>query len=156
MNLDVLIADQDIKLARLYGQFLDENAISARAVWGGLECLRMIRELNPSILVLDHELPWRDSEGVLACLRADKRALPVILTTWDARPHRVDQLMVPPVIRCLQKFFPLAMLIATIERGLRTVAVSKAAGRAGLQRPHGLLRRQRPDQRSRPVPAHRQ
>ena len=69
MSLDVLIADQDVELAKLYGRFLADQGLTTETAEHGLECLGKVRQQNPQILVLDYELPWGDAKGVLACLR---------------------------------------------------------------------------------------
>lgn len=114
MHLDVVIADQDVELAQLYCRFLADHGLSAGAAAGGLECLVMVRERKPQVLVLDHELPWGDGEGVLACLREDGLSLPVILTTWNGSPTIASHLVVLPVMVCLRKFFPLSALLDSI------------------------------------------
>lgn len=119
MSLDVLIADQDVDLARLYCRFLTKHGLTTAAVASGLECLGMVHDREPRVLVLDHELPWGDGEGVLACLRADGLSLPVILTTWKASPEMARQLVIPPVIMCLRKFIPLSSLFDRIRSAIR-------------------------------------
>jgi CheY-like chemotaxis protein len=115
MNPDVLVADHDIKLARLYCRFLADHGLTAEAVSDGLQCLGVVRQSDPQVLVLDHELPWGDGEGVLACLREDGRSLPVILTTWRRSPEFARRMIVSPVVACLRKFFPLPTLLDTIQ-----------------------------------------
>jgi len=115
MKLDVLIADQDVELARLYCRFLADHGWTAEAASDGLECLEKVRHCDPQILVLDHELPWGDGEGVLACLREDGLSLPVILTTWKTSPAFARKLIVAPVVACLRKFFPLPALLNGIQ-----------------------------------------
>jgi DNA-binding response OmpR family regulator len=125
MPLDVLITDQDVELARLYCRFLADNGFSAETATCGLECLRKVRQEDPHVLVLDRELPRGDAVGVLACLREDGLSLPIILTTWNASQETIDRLVVPPVVFCLRKFFPLPELLD----GIRF-----AVGRQGIHR----------------------
>ena len=120
MKLEVLVADQDVELAQLYCRFLADHELTAAAASSGLECLGMVRQWNPRVLVLDHELPWGDGEGVLACLREDSLSLPVILTTWKTSATFARQLIVPPVVVCLRKFFPLPALLDNIRTCLPT------------------------------------
>lgn len=115
MHLDVVIADQDVELAKLYCRFLAVHGIAAETAACGLECLGIIRHQVPDVLVLDRELPWRDAKGVLACLREDGLTLPVILTTWNASQETVRRLVVPPIVLCLRKFFPLPALLEGIH-----------------------------------------
>lgn len=124
MILDVLIADQDFDLARLYCRFLADHGLTAEAASSGLECLGIVRQRSPQVLVLDHELPWGDGEGVLACLREDGLSLPVILTTWKTSPRFAPRMIVPPVVACLRKFFPLPALLDGIRMATRSFEVA--------------------------------
>jgi CheY-like chemotaxis protein len=131
MDVDVLMADQDVKLAKLYCRFLADHGFSAETATCGLECLEMVRQLAPEVLVLDRELAWDDASGVLAWLREDGLPLPVILTTWNASPRTIQRLVVPPVVLCLRKFFPLPALLDAIHvavngHGIRRVFSSEA------------------------------
>jgi CheY-like chemotaxis protein len=125
MDVDVLIADQDVKLARLYCRFLADHGFSAEAATCGLDCLGKARELAPEVLVLDRELAWDDASGVLACLREDELPLPVILTTWDASPATARRFVVPPVVLCLRKFFPLPALLDAVHVALNRHAIRR-------------------------------
>lgn len=111
MKVDVLVADQNVELARLYSRFLTDCGWTAEAASDGLECLGMIRQFEPKVLVLDHDLPWGDGEGVLACLREDGLSMPVIVTTWKESPTFARRMIVSPVVACLRKFFPLTVLV---------------------------------------------
>jgi DNA-binding response OmpR family regulator len=122
MSLEVLIADHDVELAMLYSRFLARHGFSAETVTGGLECLRRIRQLSPDVLVLDRDLPWGGGDGVVACLREEGVSVPVILTTWSTSPDMVGGLVVPPVVHCLRKFFPLPALLECIRFALSTTA----------------------------------
>ena len=84
-----------------------------------------VRRHVPDVLVLDCELPWGDAMGILACLQEDDLSLPVILTTWNTSPESVRQLVVPPVVRCLRKFFPLPALLDGIHLAVKSDGVVK-------------------------------
>ena len=56
MSLDVLIADQDVELAELYGSFLSNHGFSVESVLDGLECLRKVRRQAPDVLVYSEDL----------------------------------------------------------------------------------------------------
>jgi hypothetical protein len=65
--------------------------------------------------VLDCELPWDDTRGILGSLREDGLSLPVILTIWDTVPTPMEPLVVPPSVLCLRKFFPLPALLDAVH-----------------------------------------
>lgn len=115
MHVDVVIVDQDAELAKLYCRFLANHGLTAEAATRRRECLELVRLQAPDVLVLDHELPRGDAKGILACLREDRLPLPIILTTWNAPPKTIQRLVVPPIVLCLRKFFPLPALLEGIR-----------------------------------------
>ncbi len=136
MRLDVLVADQDVKLARLYCRFLEENGLGARPISGGPECLALARQAPSAALVLDRELRW--PAGVVACLREAGLSVPVILTTWNASPRCLRQLVTPPIVRRLRKFFPLPVLLHAVQQAATSngsAATTLGVGVASSPRP---------------------
>jgi DNA-binding response OmpR family regulator len=120
----ILVADQDPQLAKFYARFLGGHGYEVQIARGGLECLAMLRREKSEALVLDKELPWGDGAGVLACLREDGLPLPVVLTSWETRAEDVYRLIVPPVVVCLRKFFPLSALLKGIDIALKSTDLS--------------------------------
>ena len=118
MRVNVLIADQDVELARLYCQYLAGKGCLADLASSRLECLKKLREQVPNVLILDRELPHRAADGVLASLRMEDLPPPVILTTWSTSPKTLNGLVVSPVVLCLRKFFPLPSLLAGIHHAV--------------------------------------
>ena len=112
MSVDVLIADQDVELANLYCRFLADHGFSVEGVECGLECLDVPHV--PDVLVWTASCPGAMHGNT--CLSAeDDLSLPVILTTWNASPESIRKLVVPPVVHCLRKFFPLPALLDGIH-----------------------------------------
>ncbi len=108
----------------------------------GLDCLRLVREKGPRVLILDHELPWGDGAGVLACLREDGVPLPVILKTRYASTESVQKLVVPPVISCLSNPVLLPQLLEEVELAAHmtpTEIYSRLRARSALRRRHRPL-----------------
>ncbi len=86
----VVIADDDVDVTRLVSATLQKFQIDCRVACDGAQALQMVKELRPSALVLDVNMPGMDGFDVLMRLRADThtRDIPVILLT--ARQQEED------------------------------------------------------------------
>ncbi len=86
----VVIADDDVGMTRLVSATLQKFQIDCRVACDGAQALQMVKELRPSALVLDVNMPGMDGFDVLMRLRADThtRDIPVILLT--ARQQEED------------------------------------------------------------------
>jgi DNA-binding response OmpR family regulator len=113
MNDTVLIAESDAELAELLAMCLSENGFSVETASDGLDCLLKLRRSRPSVLVLDLELRWGGSDGILAWLNEEcPTPYPnVILTATAGYPLDAGAVFAPPVIDYLSKpFSPDALL----------------------------------------------
>ncbi|MBN8906823.1 MAG: response regulator [Rhodospirillales bacterium] len=66
----------------------------------GLQCLRLLHELQPDLLVLDLELRWGGADGVLALMSEDPllRHIPVAITS--SVPQTVSFNRPLPLVAC--------------------------------------------------------
>ncbi|NBO91079.1 MAG: response regulator [Planctomycetia bacterium] len=82
MNARILLAERDSQLREYYRAYLDRHGFEVKTASDGLDCLTKIRNSSPDLLILDRDLLWGGSDGVLACLNEDglDSQLPVILT----------------------------------------------------------------------------
>lgn len=121
MKRTLHVADGDPELCEIYEQFLTARGYDVETSTDGLECLEKIRQRQPAALVLDLELSWGGGDGVLAWLREEARTawVPVVLTATTGSPQLISDLVVPPVVRCLQKPFTLTALLEAV-RGAAT------------------------------------
>jgi CheY-like chemotaxis protein len=73
----------------------------------GLECLLMLAENPPEILVIDLEIPWGGGDGVLEWGREHAAAdgLPQIFVTGDDSPADLSCRTGIPPGHCFQKTF---------------------------------------------------
>lgn len=84
MNSVILIADDDPVQRRLLEAMVRRFGYAVETVDGGEAALARIRQADAqpvSVLVLDLVMPGLDGMGVLARLRADRSAIPVIVQT---------------------------------------------------------------------------
>src|SRR5262249_53285618 len=114
----ILVADGSIAFLDDVQSFLWDEGHDAAIAADGLECVALLDEFRPDLLVLDHELLWGGSEGVLARLDdgAKCRGLPVVLL-WRERAGRDLQTSVNArIVAHLYKPLQLAELRAAVER----------------------------------------
>jgi DNA-binding NtrC family response regulator len=109
----ILIADADQDLCDLFEQFFSRQGWQVRTAGGALECLAQLRQCPPHLLVLDADLPWGGADGLLAVMRDDPALarVPVLLTSTEGFLEAHPRLLSPPVVRVLEKPFPLAALL---------------------------------------------
>lgn len=114
---NLLVAENDPTLVRLYRQFFARNGYQVEAVAGGLECVRKLRGADYPLLVLDQDIPWGGGDGVLAVMRDDARLarIPVLLTTNGADADAAPADARPPVAWVMRKPFSLAALLAGVR-----------------------------------------
>jgi len=101
----LLIADGDAELCALYRQFLTKRGYKVETSSDALDCMRKVRQLTPAAIVLDLELRWGGSDGILAWLREEYPAhgIPVILTAMAGYTKAFARFIQPPVVDYLPK-----------------------------------------------------
>jgi DNA-binding NtrC family response regulator len=119
MKQTVLIAEGDAELCAVYQRFLSERGYEVETASDGLDCLEKLRRVTPAVLVLDRELRWGGSDGVLAWLREESApapsGVPVVLTaTAGSSPDAAEDIE-PPVVKLLAKPFALTALLQSVR-----------------------------------------
>ena len=136
MSLRVLLTDADTILLSIYQAFLVDQRIVVRTASTGLQCLEVLRQWRPDVLVLDADLPWGSGLCVLALMHEDPTLprVPVLLLASrlpageEAVPIRDYALLIKPVSTTV-----LADVIRTLadsgwgDRGERSSAFQAAA-----------------------------
>jgi CheY-like chemotaxis protein/curved DNA-binding protein CbpA len=107
LSLEVLIAEDDVRLARLLARSLDRAGYAVRTTQTGEEALAEARRIPPALILLDLLLPGMDGRAVLAELSCSPTtsAIPVVAMSGvypsqsdgarDARKNAVDFLEKP-------------------------------------------------------------
>ncbi len=123
MKQTVLIAEDDAELCDLYQQFLTDRGYEVETASDGLECLRMLGEAAPDVLVLDLELLWGGGDGVLAWLREENAShgIRVILTATAGCPRDLAEFKKLPVVDYLSKPFALSALLESVRFAVASV-----------------------------------
>jgi CheY-like chemotaxis protein len=112
----VLIAEGDARLRECLGRLFGESAYEVATASNGLACVRKLRQ-QPRAVVLDQDLLWGGSDGVLAVLREDPalRHIPVILTIAAVPLVSFWGLLAPPVVQSLWKPYSFATLLHCVR-----------------------------------------
>jgi len=108
----VLLADADVVFADQFRAFFSAAGYSVETASDGLDCLSKLRRIVPGLLVLDRDLDWGGSDGVLACLREEQDVprVPVVMIAAALPIGILSQLLRPPVVRCFPKPLRMAAL----------------------------------------------
>src|SRR5262249_18526491 len=86
----VLVIDDDATARELLADQLKAEGFSVVTASGGLEGLKLAKEVHPSVITLDVIMPDLDGWSVLAALRQDSELseIPVIMVTIVDQQHR--------------------------------------------------------------------
>ena len=113
MKTDLLIAEPDAKLCGNYELMFAESGLLVETATDGLDCWSKIRTRCPDALLVDMDLLWGGSDGVLARLREDSDAAdaPEIFVTGDDSPEILSKRAGIDVTRCFQKPVEIKMVL---------------------------------------------
>ena len=89
MNRKVLIVDDERSIVDILRYNLEKNDMTAVCAYDGAEGLRLARECDPDVILLDVMLPEMDGFEVCRTLRAEGNNVPIIMIT--AREEETDK-----------------------------------------------------------------
>ena len=89
MNNKVLIVDDERAIVDILKYNLEKNGMAAVCAYDGGEGLRLARESDPDVILLDVMLPVMDGFEVCRTLRAEGNNVPIIMIT--AREEETDK-----------------------------------------------------------------
>ena len=118
MESTILVADDDSELLGLYQQYLTRSGYRVLTASGGVECLSIIRNDLPTVIMLSVNLPWGGTDGLLDCLHeeSDQRSGPSVILTGSTADENVAELREEPcVLRYLRKPFLMGKLLDCIR-----------------------------------------
>lgn len=124
----VLIADDEVDLARLTRMRLDAAGIDAVECYDGSTALEILRESRPPVAILDWMMPGMDGLEVARLVRADDTLLNTRLILMTARVeaeteegfadrHGFDVVLIKPVSR--------ADLVAVVQQELQAAHLGR-------------------------------
>ena len=89
MDRKVLIVDDERSIVDILKYNLEKNDMTAICAYDGAEGLRLARESDPDVILLDVMLPEMDGFEVCRTLRAEGNNVPIIMIT--AREEETDK-----------------------------------------------------------------
>lgn len=118
MESTILVAEDDPELADLYQCYLARCGYRVLTASGGVECLSIIRNDPPAVIVASVNLPWSGTDGLMDCLHEEflQRRIPSVILTGSTADENVAELREEPcVFRYLRKPFLMGRLLDCIR-----------------------------------------
>lgn len=112
----LLVADDDEAIQICMEDISKQEGWDLLFARDGEECLRLLEQNRPSLLVLDQRMPKMTGEEVLERLRAEGNAVPVILISAEKDLSRMKRF--PAIVRILTKPFDLDDFINQVNHFL--------------------------------------
>lgn len=110
----ILIVDDDSAILSVVSEILDLEGYQVLTAVNGLEALRVLERMRPSLIVLDMRMPVMDGWGFAAALRERGISIPILVMTaaqnaraWAQEIHAQGYIPKP---------FEVSDLVAAIER----------------------------------------
>ncbi|HKW58366.1 MAG TPA: response regulator transcription factor [Candidatus Dormibacteraeota bacterium] len=123
----VLVVEDDPKIAGLVGLYLERAGFEVALAVDGLTALRLMRDREPALIVLDLMLPGIDG-GAVARIARQETGVPIImLSALGSVRHRVDGLEAGADDYVAKPFAP-SELVARVRSVLRRTGSPQPAG----------------------------
>ncbi len=90
MTQQVLIVEDEVKLARILSDYLNQSGFTSHMIANGLEVVAWVKQHKPDLILLDIMLPGLDGIEICKQLRVFSN-VPIIMVT--ARVEEVDRLL---------------------------------------------------------------
>jgi len=90
MTQQVLIVEDEVKLARILSEYLNQSGFTSHMIANGLEVVAWVKQHKPDLILLDIMLPGVDGIEICKQLRVFSN-VPIIMVT--ARVEEVDRLL---------------------------------------------------------------
>ena len=122
MNRKVLIVDDERSIVDILRYNLEKNDMTAVCAYDGAEGLRLARECDPDVILLDVMLPEMDGFEVCRMLRAEGNNVPIIMIT--AREEETDKVfgLELGADDYITKPFSMRELLARVRTNMRRAA----------------------------------
>ena len=122
MNRKVLIVDDERSIVDILRYNIEKNDMTAVCAYDGAEGLRLARECDPDVILLDVMLPEMDGFEVCRTLRAEGNNVPIIMIT--AREEETDKVfgLELGADDYITKPFSMRELLARVRTNMRRAA----------------------------------
>jgi len=127
MAKKVLIVDDEKSIVEILKYNLEKNEFVTAEAYDGNEALRLAREEDPDIILLDIMLPGRDGFEVCKALREEGNNVPIIMLT--AREDETDKVfgLETGADDYITKPFSIRELMARVKANIRRVSTPAPA-----------------------------
>jgi len=119
-DLRVLIVDDDVAVAQLLTEVVQNFGYSAEMVTSGVQALRAVREFEPRVVLLDVNMPNIGGGTVLERLRTSTPSPAVIIVTGDTNYEQAKALLERGAFDFVTKPVDLAYLKRAIDAAAAT------------------------------------
>ena len=134
----VLVVDDEANVTDVVQRYLNSEGYEVAIARDGMECLRLFREWQPDLLVLDLMLPVVDGLEVCRRLRQDTELPIIMLTARSGEADRVVGLEMGADDYLVKPFSP-RELVARVKAVLRRAAPRTIRDKAGSLRFRGIV-----------------
>ncbi|TWH49541.1 response regulator transcription factor [Sporomusa sp. KB1] len=114
----ILIIEDDKDISEIIAVYLSKNGFDCQQAFDGNEALRMAREVEPSLLILDVQLPGRDGVDICQVLRQETDIPILFLSCLGEEQDKIRGLDAGGD-DYITKPFSLAELLARVNAALR-------------------------------------
>jgi DNA-binding response OmpR family regulator len=117
----VLLAGPDHAFLEVTQSFLWDFGHEAEIASDGIDCISILREFLPDVLVLDRDLLWGGSDGVLALMADDSLLSETAVVLMGEESDMDDELVAlsRSPVACLAKPYRLGELLAGVNSAER-------------------------------------
>jgi len=123
----ILIADGDKALLEQTQRYLLQHGHDVKSASDGLECTDILYDFIPDVVVLDCDLLWGGSDGVIALMRhhPNLSQTPIILIAEEDPRAEFDDTLNAALVGWLPRPYRLSELLTQIEIGSRSLRFAK-------------------------------
>jgi DNA-binding response OmpR family regulator len=118
MNTKILIIDDDAAITELLSMLLKTHGFDAMTANGGADGIRLVREKNPNIVILDLMMPDVDGWQVCKVVRQFSN-VPILILSAINDPRMVASVLDAGADDFLVKPVPSGVLVAHIRKMVR-------------------------------------
>ena len=118
MKNKILIIEDDIEISDMLNDYLSKNTYDTSIARDGINGIKIAKENNPDLIILDIMLPYKSGDEVLREVRKFSDAPVIILSAKESIQMKVDLLKIG-ADDYVVKPFDLSELLARIETNLK-------------------------------------
>ena len=123
MKNKILIIEDDIEISDMLNDYLSKNNYDTSIARDGINGIKIAKENNPDLIILDIMLPYKSGDQILKEVRQFSSIPIIIISAKDMISTKIDLLKLG-ADDYITKPFDLGEVIARIESNLRRYSIS--------------------------------